>query len=276
MTERLRQALLLASMVATVVGAVPRGVQAAVPPASCTEIRTQHPSATDGDYMIFANGRTFTVYCLDMAGTPREFLDLVNTGGAFNVSGWAVDPGNTSQFPGLVTHWTKLRLDPNTLKVDTSDFSFSISTGCAFCTSPSGSIFQYPYGEAADCNGSGSHTGVANINLVGTPFKVADTFVLVGFQPGGSATFSRHDQIVDLTGGGNCGGIGPTGANIFLQLAFIPLPASAVPAAGLRALVLVALVLALAGMWTLRHRAVPASRRRASRTASDARGPCDG
>src|SRR4051812_22004455 len=52
----------------------------------CAAIHAANPSAPDGDYIISPGGNTFTVYCHDMAGTPREYLTLVNTGGGRNYS----------------------------------------------------------------------------------------------------------------------------------------------------------------------------------------------
>ncbi len=51
------------------------------------------------------------------------------------------------------------------------------------------------------CDGTAS--GRANINLLATPFRVADsTCSNTGL---GTAVFSYGDQVVDITGGGNCG-----------------------------------------------------------------------
>jgi hypothetical protein len=75
-----------------------------------------------------------------------------------------------------------------------------------------------PYGTASDCLTTGSNTGAANIDLRGTLFEVDDTFVVRGFLPFGSANgasganfeaFHVTSQVVNLTGGGFCGGISP-------------------------------------------------------------------
>lgn len=54
----------------------------------CAAIRAANPAATDGDYIISPGGNTFRVYCHDMAGAPREYLTLVNTGGGSNYSAY--------------------------------------------------------------------------------------------------------------------------------------------------------------------------------------------
>jgi len=58
----------------------------------CAAIRAANPAAADGDYIISPGGNTFTVYCHDMAGAPREYLTLVNTGGGRNYSATASSP----------------------------------------------------------------------------------------------------------------------------------------------------------------------------------------
>lgn len=59
----------------------------ALPPESCQDVFDADPLATDGDNTISPNGNTFVVYCNDMAGTPSEFLTLVNTGATLTTAG---------------------------------------------------------------------------------------------------------------------------------------------------------------------------------------------
>jgi hypothetical protein len=73
------------------------------------------------------------------------------------------------------------------------------------------------YASAGDCRGGWSQTGTANVDVRGTPFTIArDQFVVEGYLPAGSTVFSENDQVVDLTGGGYCGG--NSAANHSLQL----------------------------------------------------------
>src|SRR5262245_4582287 len=58
--------------------------RSAGPPTSCAAVRAAAPGAPDGTYAILTGGRFLGVYCFDMAGTPREYLSLVNTGATFN------------------------------------------------------------------------------------------------------------------------------------------------------------------------------------------------
>src|SRR5690349_7944745 len=115
----------------------------------CAAIRAANPGAGDGDYIISPGGNTFSVYCHDMAGTPREYLTLVNTGGGSNYSAY----GQLGSGPvPVVTRYTRIRLDPMTLLVDISDQTFATSTGfqCCIGTTP---VTSMPYANAASCIG---------------------------------------------------------------------------------------------------------------------------
>jgi len=209
-------------------------IDAGIIPKNCAGIHSANPGAPDGDYVIEpSTGRVFTVYCHDMAGgAPREYLTLANTGGDLNFGQFTaarITPGDN-----IRTNFTKVRLDPVTLQVDIFDLTFAVTTGVM---DPGGHkpLTFYPYASAGDCSDSGIPTGVGNINLIGTPFNVNDTFTVVGYYPNGSAVFNENHQIVDLLGGGYCGGIAPAAAvhygmsnegNHALQLAYCPQPSS--------------------------------------------------
>ena len=182
-------------------------------PESCQDILDANPSATDGDYTIFPNGQTFTVFCFDMAGTPREYLTLSNTGGNFNYSqytGGGAVPGTSVR-----TNYAKLRLNPATLQVDIGDKTFSSSTGGPLTH---GITFtSMPYGVAQACISGYNPAGTANIDLTGTPFQVADIFITEGFAAAGSVSPASVSPtspaaIVNLTGGGFCGWTKMSGA----------------------------------------------------------------
>lgn len=117
-----------------------------------------------------------------------------------------------------------MRFHPDTLVVDIDDLTFATSTGSL--VHGSSTITSVPYAVALDCRGGGSRTGLANVDLSGTPFAVADTFFTNGFIPGGTVLFGSQTvqlntnlaeadvsgfQVVDLRGGGFCGGTGPRG-----------------------------------------------------------------
>ncbi len=203
----------------------------------CAAIRDANPSAGDGTYIISPGGKTFAVHCHDMAGNPREYLTLVNTGGGYNYSLY----GNVGGGPAadVTTHYTKIRIDPATLLVNVADQTFASSSGTDCCIGPT-PVVSMPYANAASCV-DWIADGRANVDLTGLPFTVDDVFTVRGWFSAGSAnsgtifvpwdffqSIAVQAPVVNLTGGGVCGGIGPTinggSFNAFagfdLQLAF--------------------------------------------------------
>jgi|KBSMisStandDraft_5_1062788.scaffolds.fasta_scaffold244418_2 hypothetical protein len=195
----------------------------------CAAIHEANPAAPDGDYIISPGGKTFRVYCYDMAGSPREYLTLVNTGGNFNYALY----GNVGGGPpaNVTTHYMKIRLDPATLLVNVADQTFSSSAGFDCCIGPT-PVVSMPYAHASSCDGW-KDDGRANVDLTGLPFIVDDVFTLRGWFSAGSANsgvafepfdlaanFAVQSAIVNVTGGGGCGGTGPSfSAGAFNQFA---------------------------------------------------------
>lgn len=179
---------------------------------SCGDIRAAFPSARDGVYPVLTDDNTLlTVFCYDMAGTPRDYIDLANTSEDANFSQYTA--GGASPGTDVRTSFTKLRIDPATLMVDLGDLTFATSTGRLQHSSEtrgpdSPFVTSMPYGVAMSC--TSRPDGVANINLQGTPFIVEDTFELGGFASDGSTNVSEDKQTVDLNGGGYCGWISST------------------------------------------------------------------
>ena len=200
----------------------------------CAGVKEANPAAGDGDYYIAPGGKLFQVYCHDMAGNPREYLTLVNTAPGANYSLY----GNVGGGPpaNVTTRYTRIRIDPVTLLVNVADQAFATSSGFDCCI---GSTFvtSMPYAHASSCWG-GSDPGRANVDLTGLPFIVDDVFTVRGWGPYGSANGTSLPEdfsavavqaaVVDLTGAGFCGGIGPTAeggsfnrfAGFDLQLAY--------------------------------------------------------
>jgi GON domain len=192
--------------------AAPAGA-AARPAASCAQIRAADPTATDGDHSLVIAGTRVPVFCHNMSGTPDEYIDLAQTGGAHNFSQYTA--GGASHGTSVVTHYTRLRIDPHpvsllplTFRVNIADQAFASSTG-QLCHSSGAScsgtalVRSMPYGVAFDCLRPGSSSGVANLDLTGTPFTVVDSFAVQGFQAAGSTSYAP--KVVTLAGGGYCG-----------------------------------------------------------------------
>ena len=175
------------------------------PYARCQDYVDRHTGLSDGEYLITNQGRTFQVYCAEMWGVPREYLTLHESNFSQYTTGGARSGTNVR------TVYSKVRLDVDTLTVDTSDQTFSHSSGSLVHGVPATSM---PYAVAMDCRTTGSSAGVAKIDLRGTQFKVTDTFDNIGFNPGpgapNHAQFSAGDQVVDLAGGGFCGWTDPS------------------------------------------------------------------
>ena len=197
-----------------------------VSPQTAQELAGLFPGTPDGAYTLYLNGdpaKPFNAYCHDMAGTPVEYITLVNTGGSTNrsqyLAGGAIPvPPNST----VNTNWSKIRFNPLTLLVNTGDYLFSTSTGYISHQNTS----RVPFGTARDCYNWGSSYGQANVDLRGTSFAVNDTWSLGGFQAAGTSNFSFNDQVVNVTGGGYCGwnhvtGTGdPTAGGFYLTLEY--------------------------------------------------------
>ena len=169
---------------------------------------------TDGNDASNVYNRTFTATKYD-PGVSR--LGFRIEGGNFGGQGFfdnfhLIEGSNYSQFTeggawrgtDVRTNYTRVRLHPVDLTVDIGDQTFATSTGTVRRLDRT-DVTSMPYGVAMDCISRSSDTGIANIDLVGTPFFVDDTFTVGGYFPGGSSTFRSGDQVVDITGGGHCG-----------------------------------------------------------------------
>ena len=176
-------------------------------PASCAEILVRNPGAPDGLYTLYANRdetKPWTAYCHDMAGQPREYLELSN--GNFSEYGaGGASPGTTVR-----TTYTKVRIDPGQLAIVITDRTFATSTGSLIHGGQE--VTSMPYGVAMACFPGGLGVGSAHINLTQRPFSVAEgSFCQGGWQPGGQATFSLMGHSVDVVGTGYCGWVAPSG-----------------------------------------------------------------
>jgi hypothetical protein len=137
-----------------------------------------------------------------MASSPAEYLPLQNVSSSANFSQYTA--GGAVSGTNVRSSYTKIRIDPATLLVDISDQTFATSSGQLLHGSET--VTSMPFGVAMSCDASPS--GVANIDLTGTPFAVAaDEFLVGGSGSSGSAVYSTDQRVVNLTGGGYCGWI---------------------------------------------------------------------
>jgi hypothetical protein len=165
---------------------------------SCSDVVSEGLGSVNGDYTIHtAAGQSYTVYCNGMPNTPTEYLDLVDTGvptvppfGNALTDFTFLDGANYSAIARLayadhlVTAYTKIRLLPATLQVDTSDNTFSTTTGTPdnIDVPP---ISYVLYGSVEGCNSVVPAVGFSSVDLRGTPFQVSDTMIV---DAGGSQT----------------------------------------------------------------------------------------
>ncbi|HEX6355630.1 GON domain-containing protein [Actinophytocola sp.] len=168
-------------------------------PDSCAEIHAKRPSWGDGEYLLGVNFRLVPVYCHDMTGTPREYVSL----GSLNFSQYTA--GGASPGVSVVTTFTKVRIHPYSLTVDINDLTFATSEGRVIHGFVA--VTTMPYAVAMSCDATPS--GLGRVDLTGTPFVLADMFMLGGFFPQGEASVSTDNRTADLIGGGYCGWIAP-------------------------------------------------------------------
>jgi len=182
-------------------------------PASCVDVASSG-TATDGDYTLYVSqkrAKPYTAYCANMATTPATYLDLVNTSldtnqpALYNFGSFA-----TAEF----TRYQRVRFDPATLTIDTTDNAFSVTNGQQF---PAG-----PYMYFAFAGACGGPDGTFDIDLRGMPFAVDTTATTwTANQADGpdvssgpyddSTTPSSNNQVVTGTANGGCGGWAPEG-----------------------------------------------------------------
>jgi hypothetical protein len=178
-------------------------------PATCQDIKAANPRAVDGEFTLYFSGKAdmrWTAWCRNMAGTPSEYLVLARTGPDTNFAQYTA--GGPSPGTTVRTHYTRLRIDPVSLRVMTGDQTFATSTGAL--QHGDTRVTAMPYGVAMTCD---SGQAPANIDLRGTPFAVAPgQFAAGGWHATGQATYREANQVVHLEGGGFCGWDAPAGS----------------------------------------------------------------
>ncbi len=183
-------------------GATQVETAAAAKAATCADIVAASPGAADGDYTLYLGGdasKPWQAYCADMATTPVEYLPLVMLLGDHNFSQYTA--GGASPGTNVRTSYLRVRIDPATLMIDIGDQRFSSSTG-SLQHSSSDLVTSMPFGVAMSC---GASDGLANIDLGGTPFAIADAFAAHGAGGHGQAAMDTAQRVAAIEGGGYCG-----------------------------------------------------------------------
>lgn len=178
-------------------------------PANCEEIRSLNPEAKDGEYIIYINGepdKTLSVYCHNMGTEPKEYVTLRMTDQVQNFSKFAV--GGAMGGADVVTQFSKIRINPKDLVVDTEDFTFANTIGSVYrITGRVPNIEDVPYGYAGSCIGTRNKDGSGNIDLRGTGLAIEGRVIFKpsGWQAGHESHIDQERQIAEFSGGGYCG-----------------------------------------------------------------------
>lgn len=172
-------------------------------PRTCRDIQEDSAFPTDGDELLYPwPGDPYSflmVFCADMDGEPKEYLDL--TRGRRNYGEYVL----FDEVGWMQTSYRSVRFDPLTfrIKVDDPRFTHNWSHEMEGFT---------PLGTAVSCDTR--HDAYATIDLVGTAFRLVDTyFCPVGEDPRGEVEIRPDRQWVELRAGGSegrCSGIVPS------------------------------------------------------------------
>lgn len=195
--------------------------------ASCSDAAAHGVEDPDTLYVGGDPAKPWSVLC----DAGAEYLSLP-AGATQNFAQYTAGGGATGT--SVRTSYDKLRIDPQTLKVDINDQRFATSQGSLVHPVLNATVLSMPFGVAMDCGGPSSQLGVARIDLSGTPFVVTSQFAIGGNNGAGTTTPMAGGRIVQVAGGGNCGWMAVvgtpfnpfnlSGARLVLQLAWSPEP----------------------------------------------------
>jgi hypothetical protein len=178
-------------------------------PASCAEANAAGQTVTL--YVGHDPAKPWQAYC---NGTT-SYLPL--PGG--NVSSYPRGGCATVSTSQVVTTWSRVRIDPITFLVDTSDQTFAQSTGSTHEISGNGTYDHVystmPFAAARSCNDQPATSPLGTVDLRGSHFSIAPTqsWSKLGYSNNGgpfaSEIFDATRQHVDLEIGGFPAGISP-------------------------------------------------------------------
>jgi hypothetical protein len=172
--------------------------------------------------------KPFHVYCTGMtdnSAPARDYLELPhnedNGWPNRNISTFAkVGSDACTCTESLTSHFTKVLIrtgDLTLIGADRTFASFNSDPAC-YISDTRCDGEKIGYGNAEDCRGIGA-AGTANIDLGGTPFHIAPAaaFMEYGYLGNGAVTVSTDRKQANVTGGGFCGGFGPTAGELTLE-----------------------------------------------------------
>lgn len=177
-------------------------------PQTCAELAQSKPKATDGEFTLFADGdeaKPWKAYCADLGtANPKEYLTLID-----GISFSEYLAGGSSPGTDVRTEYNKVRIDPLSFTLDTSDQTFAVSTG-SLVDAAGKTVTSMPLGVAMSC---GAGRAFAQVNLDGTPFVIEQYFTVGGDQSTmqGNADRWQTGVAIEMWADGNCGWIAPDG-----------------------------------------------------------------
>ncbi|KAL6060634.1 GON domain-containing protein [Balamuthia mandrillaris] len=135
------------------------------------------------------------------------YLDLKHFEGNFSCYVIPTRGGWHPKDRDVLTRWYKVRFDPETLLVDTGDFTFTKSSGQSHHHPDN--VDSVPFGTCFGCEAPHRADSSAGIDLRGTPLMVVEDFGHAGWQSAGQWRKSEGCHVVKLMGGGYCGWVAP-------------------------------------------------------------------
>ncbi|XP_046381499.2 A disintegrin and metalloproteinase with thrombospondin motifs 9-like [Haliotis rufescens] len=179
-------------------------------PNSCSAIKVNDPTASDGEYYIYPTATQFQdltvrVYCLMNDTHQFEYVTLPHRN--FGEFPKRSNPMCTSEKPYLqgtgvghdgITEFQKIRVDPTTMTVVRADYTFANWTR----------VKKIKYGNAADCytnKATCGPIGTFRINTLGTGMKFSDGLTWFHSALKAKITRQQNGAIIDVVCGGYCG-----------------------------------------------------------------------
>jgi hypothetical protein len=169
-------------------------------PSTCAELAIGHHNYADADRNLYLKNdptKPWKAYCDDLQGkNPKEYLTV-----GYNSSTYTDSNGDQVR-----TDYDKVRIDPKTLMLDTTDQTFAISTG-SVTRGPGAVVTSMPLGVAMSC---GNNRAFAQVDVNGTPFVIEDHFRLGGLpSTTGHANPWSTNKVFEMWAEGDCGWIAP-------------------------------------------------------------------
>lgn len=140
-------------------------------PESCAEAKQDGDLAADGYLVLDFENVPTRVYCADTETDPTSYIDLPVTGtdsaGQHNYG--QIVAGDNYRGSTVTTAYTKVRLDPATSILDTTDATFATSVGGPVYNTSWAASTHANWGIAASCGGGGAS---ADLDLTGTSIAI--------------------------------------------------------------------------------------------------------